>query len=169
MERLSEFIGAPVIDSTSGKHFGYMKDAVYSDGNIDGIVVQKRAVLTKDCFIPYASVKELNDEGVRADCSACKILTWRNNSKLKYLHNAEIGAIGEEGRQVGRVSDICFEKASGKVTGIEINRGLRCDLKNGRQILTEFELGLNENGEYEAKVKGGENSESRFDYRHDRR
>lgn len=156
MERLSDYIGSPVIDCFSGRQFGYVKDAVYKDGKIEGIVVQKRSVLTKDCYIPYQAIQQLDDEGVRADCSSCKIITWRNNDKIRYLYNTEIGAIGADGKHVGKVSDICFEREGGEVTGIELNKGLRSDLKNGRKILKDFVLNVNENGEYEAFIKGGE-------------
>lgn len=156
MERLSDYIGSPVIDCISGRQFGYMKDAVYREGKIEGIVVQKRSVLTKDCYIPYSSIQQLGDDGVRADCTACKIITWRNNDKIHYLYNTEIGAIGEGGKQVGKISDICFEKEGGEVTGLELNQGIRSDLKHGRKILRNFVLDVNENGEYEAYIKGGE-------------
>lgn len=143
MRRAQDLMGLPVIDRTTGRRLGVVKDVLLSEGKqAAAIVLETRSWLSSLRYIDWERVESFGDDAVTVpDANA--------------IRSGEDGRIGEpialrcgkrkmqglplmtvQGDQLGTVEDVYFdEKMDKRVIGFELSEGFWADVTEGRKWL----------------------------------
>ncbi|HUC91354.1 MAG TPA: PRC-barrel domain-containing protein [Paenibacillus sp.] len=143
MYKLQNLIGLPVIDARTGRSAGNVLDVWFDDRwSLAGIVLKARRWWLTTFY------EAVRWEHVQA-CGRDVVLISGKKAVCR-LKSAEIGrafhtgtirmkdlpVVTEEGRQLGRVSDVYFQEKSGTpILGFELTDGFVSDLLEGRKWL----------------------------------
>ncbi len=126
-----EITGIPVIEATSGRELGRVKEWLLDSRgrSIMALVAEGESWLARKKTYPYDQVVGLGDEAVIVEPEDKDTKTVDARSVLgKRLLNAA-------GIELGVVEDILFEEETGNIRGFRLSSGLIEDLLSGRRVM----------------------------------
>jgi len=141
LRKAQDVINLPVIDVSTGKQRGTVKDLVL-DSNLQvlGMIVDRRNWFSAARFLPWEDILAIGTDAVTiAGVQVLRSLEeWKNTGTLLSGERRMKGlpVITRDGRQLGMVEDVYFGQELGtKIVGYELTQGLIDDLQEGRKWL----------------------------------
>jgi uncharacterized protein YrrD len=140
--KVQHLIGQPVIDSTTGKQAGIVKDIWFDEHWIlKGIILETGSWLSRgitgllwDAVVACGEDAVLiSDRQVMRKLGKDEVLRCFQTGVIKLK---DLPVITREGIQLGRISDVYFDQNMGTpIVGYELTDGFISDLKEGRKWL----------------------------------
>jgi uncharacterized protein YrrD len=129
-------IGLPVIDGTTGKQIGVIKDLYANEEStlLQGFYVTNKTWGNKTMGLPFHNAT-IGYDAVIAEGGLADSHTLKNEEggQLENLLNKKV--IREDGVEQGIVSDIILDPLTGRIEGLELSESVFGDLMAGRRIL----------------------------------
>ncbi len=126
-------LGLPVICERTGKKIGLAEDVQCDpvDRKIEGIIVVSTGYRTKTFLVDFKDIVSIGEVIVVAGYDCAKEI---NKKDLDGIVGRTV--IGDDGQELGMVSNIIFNTDGGHIEGYELSKGVLDDLVVGRNILT---------------------------------
>jgi len=122
----------PVIEVSSGRQLGYIKDFELEDNRITGIYIDTGQ--DERCYIPHEHISSMGRDAVLVNgCAAVEPEVLEHKVKNRY---AGVPVVTSLGQSIGMIEDIIIEENEGSVMGYEVSDGLFKDMVMGRKIIT---------------------------------
>ncbi|REE84351.1 uncharacterized protein YrrD [Paenibacillus taihuensis] len=142
MLRLQHVIGLPVVEMSSGKQVGHVKDAWFDEHwQLGGIILDAgrrfltamKAVLWSEVLVCGAdTVIIMNTDSVRKTKQA----EIQRSFQTGMIRLKDLPVVTTDGEQLGRVSDVYFDQLQGtQIVGYELTDGFIADIMEGRKWL----------------------------------
>jgi len=131
MKRLKKLLNIPVVEITSGKLIGTLKDVIYIPPyqSISAIVVEENSLFKNTKVISKDYIRKLGEDVamiLKKDESHTGYELYKNQSIL----GAKV--IGDGGEEIGIIEDIILDDSGLNVLGFEATAGIVQDLLEGR-------------------------------------
>lgn len=142
MIKVQRLMGQPVIDATTGKQAGKVKDIWFDEHwRLKGMILETGSWLSRGhTGLLWDAVVACGEDAVLiADKQAVRRL--RSDEVLRCFQSGvvklrDLPVITREGIQLGRITDVYFDQNMGTpIVGYELTDGLVSDLKEGRKWL----------------------------------
>ena len=142
MERISNYIGIPVICKDTSKKAGEVKEILFSreEKEIKAFMVGISYNLTNR-ILPYENISNINNESIIIEDNS-KLIVDKNKkfktdfNEIEKLKNIEVYSL--KGHKCGEVKDAFFDPTTGKIEAIEVSMGYIDDIIRGRNIVPLF-------------------------------
>lgn len=139
MKKIQDVMGLSVLDVSSGKKTGDIKDIYFNlDGELKGFAVEMEGTFNKTNFLSYEDVCAIGDDAVTIDTK--KSLLPLNKNEY-YCFNSgkksykEVPLVTTNGQNLGHITDVYFMEELGKIIGYEISDGFISDITEGRKSI----------------------------------
>jgi len=140
MKKLQEVIGLSVLDVSSGKKVGTVKDIYFDlNGDVKGFLVEGSGFFSRGSFLSYEELGAIGDDAVTigtADFLQPLHLNEQfysfNSGKTPYK---ELPVVTTNGNELGHIIDVYFKEELGKIIGYEISDGFLSDITEGRRTI----------------------------------
>ncbi|WP_293909545.1 PRC-barrel domain-containing protein [Deinococcus sp.] len=136
-----EMIGRSIMALSSGTQIDKVHDLVFDhDANqVLALLVDEGGWFRAAKVVPFEAVRSVGEDAVMIDDES-HVVSARDDSRIADLLDTKIGLIGTrllttDGRDLGKIADVYFDEASGKVLGYEATGGLFSDLSSGRTFV----------------------------------
>ena len=133
-----EIISLPILDESSGKDLGEVKNLIYDLHNkkLTALIIEDGGWLWGKNIIYLKDIETIGKDVVII-LSADIIICTAQDSEAKKLTRDFYDLIGnkvitQSGKDLGIIEDIIFEVDTGEITGLEISNGILADLIDGR-------------------------------------
>lgn len=140
MKKLQEILGLSVLDTSSGKRVGVVKDIYFdSAGNVKGLLVESNGFFSRNSFISYGNIGAIGDDAVIIGTS--EFLEPLHENEQYYSFNSgkkpykELPIVTTNGNEIGHIIDVYFKEELGKIIGYEISDGFLTDITEGRRTI----------------------------------
>ncbi|TCS83812.1 PRC-barrel domain-containing protein [Tepidibacillus fermentans] len=140
MRKVLDVIGLPVLDTSSGKMIGSVKDVYFNDeGSLMGIAVESKSFFSKTAFLSFENIGAIGDDAVTVGTK--RLLSPLD--AIDHYHGFYSGKtllkgqpiITTNGHELGHVEDVYFMEEMGKIIGYELSDGLLSDITEGRRVI----------------------------------
>lgn len=134
-------MGLPAVSAVTGKKLGSIADMAFMEGQsrILGLVILEIGFMGKKIYVPFASVRFVGEHAVILEGD--EYIIGKNSAKAKgdgVLYGSRmigLRIMGDNGIELGSVSDLILNVDEGKIEGYEISKGFIDDLVEGRSVL----------------------------------
>jgi len=140
MRKIQDVIGLPILDVSSGKKVGIVKDIFFNKtGELKGLVVEKGGFFNKNYYLPFEDIGSMGDDAVTIGTE--RVLTDFHQNKRYYSFNTgknsykELPVMTTNGHELGHIKDVYFMEEVGKIIGYEISDGFLTDITEGRRTI----------------------------------
>jgi len=141
-KRLSSTLELPAVSSVSGKKLGSIADVVFvaEHSGISGLIILASALFGKKIYVPFESVRIIGEHAVILELEGDELI-GKNLAKAPrdgVLYGSRMlgfRIIGDDGVDLGSVSDLILNIDEGRIEGYEISKGFIDDLVDGRSVL----------------------------------
>ncbi len=141
MRKGKSVIGQDIYSVSAGLKVESVKDLVLEDGE-DGVVallVSAGGLLGTSRIVPFGSVVRFGPSAVMID-DANSVIPATGDPRVSEIIGRRSTLVGtrvvtEAGEDLGRIGDLYFEEASGRITGYEVSGGLLGDAMHGTSYL----------------------------------
>ncbi|MFV9510946.1 PRC-barrel domain-containing protein [Tepidibacillus sp. LV47] len=140
MRKVLDVIGLPVLDTSSGKMIGSVKDVYFNDrGELMGIAVEAKGLFSKTAFLAFEHIGAIGDDAVtvgtkRFLSTLDPIDQYHGFYSGKSLFKGQ-PIITTNGHELGHIEDVYFMEEMGKIIGYELSDGLLSDITEGRRVI----------------------------------
>jgi uncharacterized protein YrrD len=146
MRKGKTIIGKDVLSLAQGVRVHTVKDLIIGEGNdeIVALLVDEGGLLNSSTVVPIEAVHSFGkDAVVIADASA--VVAASSYPRVNAILNRKESLLGKKvfthtGEQLGAISDMYFEEASGRISGLEVSGGKLGDLASGTSYLPIEEI-----------------------------
>lgn len=143
IKRLSSTLGLPAVSAVNGKKLGNIVDVVFVAGQsgILGLVILASALFGKKIYVQFGSVRIIGEHAVILELEGDERIIAKNSAKAPregVLYGSRILGLrimGDNGVELGSVSDLILNIDEGRLEGYEVSKGFIDDLVDGRSIL----------------------------------
>lgn len=140
MKKLQDVIGLPVLDTSSGKKVGVVKDLFFNQyGELKGLAVEANGIFNKMNFVDFEHIGAIGDDAVIIGTVKFFTPLTSNHSFYSFALGdkayKELPVITTNGHELGHISDVYFKEELGKIIGYEISDGFLSDITEGRRII----------------------------------
>lgn len=135
-------IGTKVMNKTTAEDIGEVKDVVFNPttGRIEALILDEGGWFSDAKILPFSDVFFAGEDRVIIETnSAIKKggeVTSRISSLVQeneYIKNSSV--ITEHGKKLGKVIDILFDRATGKVEQVEVSEGFFSSIMSGTKTV----------------------------------
>lgn len=140
MRKLKDVIGLPVLDVSSGKKVGTVKDVYFNQiGELMGLTVETNGFFNKLNFLSFESIGAIGDDAVTIGTE--RALSSLNPNTQYYGFSSgkqsfsELPIVTTNGHELGHIKDVYFMEEMGKIIGYEISDGFLTDITEGRRTI----------------------------------
>lgn len=140
MKKVQDVIGLPVLDLSSGKKVGIVKDVFFnSSGEMVGMTVESHRLMTKIRYLSFENVGAVGDDAVTIGTERF-LSSYIPNERFYGYHSGirtykELPVITTNGQELGHIKDVYFMEEMGKMIGYEISDGFLSDITEGRKMI----------------------------------
>lgn len=146
MRKGKTVIGKDVLSLADGMRLQSVKDLILGEGNdeIVALLVDEGGLLSSSTVVPIEAVNHFGkDAVVIADASA--VVSASNYPRVKAILDRKESLVGKRvftttGEQLGKVGDMYFDEATGRIVGLEVSGGAVGDLTRGTSYLASEEI-----------------------------
>lgn len=143
MQKVQEIIGLPVIELTSGKVLGQIRDLLFDDQwHFVGILLEYKGLLRDGRYIPAPSIQSVGEDCVIVRKNQVRPLKEQNQSVTFCAGSSHLKGkpvMSAEGYQLGQLEDVYLHPQMGKIVGYELSDGFWADVTEGRKIVQTSE------------------------------
>lgn len=138
--RASKVVGLPVFTVNDGKKIIRVEDVMYDpfQNRIEALLASKGGWFTESRVILFSDLLGIGEDAALINSTAMikKVTEVSKNLEIiakndTYLTSTRI--ITEDGRELGRVNDIFFDTATGRVEEFEVSQGTLRNWKEGKK------------------------------------
>ncbi len=149
MRKMLDVVGLPVLDISSGKKAGTVKDCFFNRyGELKGLAVEKEGIFNKLAYLDFNEIGAIGDDAVTIG-SEKSLTPIQQHIPFDGFHSGkhsykDLPIITTNGYELGHISDVYFKEELGKIIGYEISDGFLSDITEGRrtiQIPNKFIVG----------------------------
>lgn len=133
MRTFSKAKGLPVF-TENGDRIGTVCDFTLADGQVSGLLMERKAFIDKTRFIPLAQITSFGSESV--------IVAGMPEGKppreaLRYRHDDVFGRLmlSECGEELGLLHDVYFQEKMGTIVAYETTDGFFSELTEGKRLI----------------------------------
>ncbi len=142
-----EVIGLPVVALGTADELGLVEDLLWSHTDLE-----ISALVVNDQFLPFSEIRSVGTDAVtisgekalQQDYAFSEGAGFPERTALagaanKVLSVAKVGGmpiLSGDGHNLGTLSDVIFDKNSGKLSGYELSTGVVDDFISGRKIIS---------------------------------
>jgi uncharacterized protein YrrD len=126
MRHTNELVGKPIVNGDTGERVGKATDLLVSHDaqQLIGVVVSRGVLGNEKGVLPFEHVRSLGGDVIVAD-GRQPILDheqWRRRATetIRSSALAHKRFVTTTGRELGQLSDVCFNEESGRVSGFEV-------------------------------------------------
>lgn len=136
MKKGRELKEMPVIDVTSGKHIGNVKELRTFEGKyVAGFHIE--TINKEDIYIPLSQLESIGRDAVFINNNS---ITNNGSGDIDNQSNDNIDYIGSwavtnSGANIGIIDDIVIEESQGDIVGYEVSDGYIKDVLWGRKVV----------------------------------
>lgn len=140
MRKMLEVLGLPVIDTSSGKKVGIVKDAYFTQaGELKGLAIESDGLFSKISYLDFSNIGAIGDDAVIIGSSQF-LTTISSTSELYSFVSGkksykELPVITTNGNELGHIQDVYFMEDMGRIIGYEISDGFLSDITDGRRTI----------------------------------
>jgi len=140
MRKVLDVIGLPVLDTSSGKMIGSVKDVYFNEqGQLMGIAVEPKGIFSKVAYLAFEHIGAIGDDAVTVGTK--RFLSPLDT--IDHFHGFYSGKslfkgipmMTTNGQELGHVEDVYFKEELGRIVGYELSDGLLSDITEGRRII----------------------------------
>jgi uncharacterized protein YrrD len=141
LKKLNSILGLPAVSAVGGKKLGSIADMVFMEGqsSILGLVLIASGFFGKKIYVPFSSVRIIGEHAVILEGDEDMIGKSSAKAPMEGIlyANRVLGyrIIGDNGIELGNVSDLILNVDEGRIEGYEISKGFIDDLVDGRSVL----------------------------------
>lgn len=141
MLKLHDIIGMPVLEVTTGKELGHVKDVILDGGwNIRGIVLEGTYWFASPRIVGSTDIISFGEDAVTVRNEQCVQAQEPSPDCIYFLEGARkikgLPIVTVNGNQLGVVQDVYYKEIKGKhIVGYELTEGFLTDLTEGRKWL----------------------------------
>lgn len=133
-----ELIGMPIYSLERGEEIGEVENLIFDPDQrkVIGFVLEEGGLFRSPQIIPFESIESIGPDAIILKRGAPVELPpeWIDSKQLKESFNLTgRKVVTEQGHEVGTVYDLDIDEATGRVTGIEVKRGLFQDTAEGKK------------------------------------
>lgn len=140
MRKVQDVIGLPVLDTSSGKRIGNVKDVLFQvNGEVMGLSVETQGLFAKTLFLSFENIGAIGPDAVTVGTD--RFLTSTDDNNLGYgLYIGKkpykgLPIVATNGNEFGHIEDVYFLEEMGKIIGYELSDGFFQDVTEGRKII----------------------------------
>ncbi len=139
MQKAQDVIGLPVLDTSSGKRIGNVKDIFFqADGEIMGLSVEAQGLFSKVLFLSFEHIGAIGHDAVTVGTD--RFLSTLDLEAVYGLYTGKksykgLPIIATNGNELGHIEDVYFLEEMGKIIGYELSDGFFQDVTEGRKII----------------------------------
>ena len=140
MRKIQEVLGLPILNISSGKSVGVVKDLLFNQhGEVKGVVVDQGGLFSKPHFVAFEDIGAIGDDALTIGAeeylqSIAPYKGYYGFSSGKQAYK-ELPIITTNGHELGRIEDVYFLEELGKIVGYEISDGFISDITEGRRTI----------------------------------
>ena len=140
LRKVLDVIGLPVLDTSSGKKIGSVKDVYFNDaGELMGLAVQSKTIFSKVAYLASEHIGAIGEDAVTVGTKRFlapldPIDHYHGFYSGKSLFKG-LSMMTTNGQELGHVEDVYFMEELGKIIGYELSDGLLSDITEGRRII----------------------------------
>jgi uncharacterized protein YrrD len=146
MRKGKTVIGKDVLSLADGMRLQSVKDLILGEDNDDivALLVDEGGLLSSSTVVPIEAVNHFGkDAVVIADASA--VVSASDYPRVKAILDRKESLVGKRvftttGEQLGKVGDMYFDEATGRIVGLEVSGGAVGDLTRGTSYLASEEI-----------------------------
>ncbi|GAC1413266.1 MAG: hypothetical protein NVSMB66_4740 [Candidatus Doudnabacteria bacterium] len=150
MYKGTDLIGKPVVSHSGGAALDSIKDVIFdsSSARVLGFLLEEKGMFSKGKILPLENIQAIGPDAITV-LSPNSIVEPEKHTQISDLAAAENVALGtkimsEDGRNLGKISDIYFNEHSGALEGYEVSGGVFSDAYTGKSYLPspeKFKIG----------------------------
>jgi uncharacterized protein YrrD len=141
MYKGKDLVGRKVVDFAEGKELGKVEDIIFSgvDGRVLGLLLDEGGLLASSKVVAIAEVSTIGPDAIVIEspelvktASDVEVI----NNRLA-ADNVVVGTklLTEDGRDLGKISDVYFSEMNGHIEGYEVSGGIFSDAYTGKSYL----------------------------------
>ncbi|OEF98918.1 hypothetical protein BHF71_03050 [Vulcanibacillus modesticaldus] len=139
MKKIQDVLGLPVLDTSTGKKLGVVKDVYFNQrGELVGLAVESPGIFTKRSYLSFDKVGAIGDDAVTIGTERF-LTSFNQNSYYSFSTGKkaykEYPIVTTNGKELGHISDVYFQEELGKILGYEISDGFLSDVTEGRRTI----------------------------------
>jgi uncharacterized protein YrrD len=141
MKYASEIIGMPVVSFATGQQVEKVRDVVYNEdtNTLLALLVDEGGWLHSARIIPFDSIKSIGEDAV-VIASDAMIITVDQDPRVASAAASNKSVKGnkvltEDGKDLGRIDDLCIDEANGRVESYQVSGGLFADMYKGKVMV----------------------------------
>lgn len=140
MQKIKELLGLPVINLSTGKQMGEVKDVIIDTSNyrMVGVLLYHAGWFHSGKGILFEEFNSVGADSITVEDETAIVDEAQLVADDQALMNEEIlgkHIVTTDGTTIGTLSDICVDTATGELTGYEISDSVIKDLLEGRTIM----------------------------------
>ncbi|CAM3565730.1 PRC-barrel domain-containing protein [Deinococcus frigens] len=136
-----DILGRHIVAIDSGERIDSVHDLIFDHqaNEVLGLLVDEGGWFRAAKVVPFEMIRSIGEDAVMI-ASAEHVTTTRQDDRLADVLDSKISLIGmtlltTDGQDLGKIADVYFDEASGKVEGYEATGGLFSDMSNGRTFV----------------------------------
>jgi len=139
MIKTQDVIGLPVLDLSSGKKIGTVKDIYFNqNGELKGLSVDSHGLFGKISYLDFEHIGAIGDDAVTIGAS--RFLLTHGMEHYYGFHSGEksykgLSVMTTNGHELGQIQDVYFMEEMGKIIGYELSDGFLTDVTEGRKTI----------------------------------
>lgn len=140
MRKIQDVIGLPVLDVSSGKRVGIVRDIFFNQaGELMGVAVEAHALFTKHYYLSFEDIGAIGDDAVTVGSHRFLSQLYPNQQYYGFSSGKkayrDLPIITTNGNELGYIKDVYFMEELGRIIGYEISDGFLSDVTEGRRTI----------------------------------
>src|SRR5579884_285739 len=140
-----DLIGMPIYSLDRGEKIGEVENLIFDpdQGKVIGLVLEEGGLFRSSQVIPFESIENIGPDAIVLKRGApMEMPPGEADSKLlkESFNLTGRKVLSEGGYQVGVVNDLDIDEQTGRVTGIEVTRGIFQDTAEGRKHINHDQV-----------------------------
>lgn len=137
----SQLINKPIITFSNGEIVDKVQDLIYDSQSNEllALLIDEGGFLSSARVIPFQAIKAMGPDAITIDSDQAIIKADdhpRTQAILKeYRPVKGLQVMTEDGKDLGKISDLFFNESTGRVEGYEVTGGMFADAYSGRPFL----------------------------------
>jgi len=141
MKYLSRITGLPIVSFESGEQFAKVEDSIFDQENnqLLGFLTDTGGIFSTAEVIRFQDVKSIGEDALIVPTKNVKI-SADMDEKISEAIKKDTTALGktvmtEDGKDLGKISDLEIDEETGKVTGYQTSGGIFTDMYKGKTVV----------------------------------
>jgi len=140
MRKMLEVLGLPVLDTSTGKKVGIVKDAYFSQtGDLKGLSIESEGLFSKISYLDFNNIGSIGDDAVIIGSSQFLTTISATSELYSFISGKkaykELPVITTNGNELGHIEDVYILEDLGRIIGYEISDGFLSDITDGRRTI----------------------------------